>query len=135
MEDKPSYEDAVSAGTYFFNVDDGGVGFGAWDGWALVDHNINDSQYKALTIYTMTGVPSNAMVVTKDGRVKVLKKEVVDDNELVPYYTLKTKLNELAPIAKSGKIEDLDVYEDTMLIFDGGGVDVTLAILGKTTLL
>ena len=48
---------------------------------------------------------------------------------------LNKQINELAPIAKSGLIEDLEMLWDTMLIFDGGSADVTLATLDETILL
>ena len=50
------------------------------------------------------------------------------------YEKLNKQINELAPIAKSGLIEDLGVLWDTILIFDGGSADVTLAILDETIL-
>jgi hypothetical protein len=50
------------------------------------------------------------------------------------YEKLNKQINELAPIAKSGLIEDLEMLWDTMLIFDGGSADVTLAILDETIL-
>lgn len=40
----------------------------------------------------------------------------------------------LAPVAISGLIEDLSVSWDTMIIFDGGDVNVTLAVLDDTEL-
>lgn len=51
------------------------------------------------------------------------------------YEKLNKKINELAPIAKSGLIEDLEMLSDTMLIFDGGNAEkVTLAVLDDTAL-
>lgn len=48
------------------------------------------------------------------------------------------KIKELAdkikPVALSGMIEDLEQDEFTLLIFDGGDADVTLAILDDTIL-
>lgn len=43
-------------------------------------------------------------------------------------------IDDLAPVAKSGLIEDLNINWDTMLIFDGGDADVSLAILDDTIL-
>lgn len=50
------------------------------------------------------------------------------------YEKLNKQINELAPIAKSGLIEDLGMLWDTMLIFDGGSADSKLAILDNTIL-
>ena len=47
---------------------------------------------------------------------------------------LSQQINELAPIAKSGLIEDLEMLWDTMLIFDGGSANVKLAVLDYTVL-
>lgn len=47
---------------------------------------------------------------------------------------LNKQINELAPIAKSGLIEDLGMLWDTMLIFDGGNADAKLAVLDLTIL-
>jgi hypothetical protein len=50
------------------------------------------------------------------------------------YEKLNKQINELAPIAKSGLIEDLGMLWDTMLIFDGGSADAKLAVLDHTIL-
>lgn len=50
------------------------------------------------------------------------------------YENLNKQINELAPIAKSGLIEDLGMLWDTMLIFDGGSADTKLAVLDHTIL-
>ncbi len=50
------------------------------------------------------------------------------------YENLNKQINELAPIAKSGLIEDLEMLWDTMLIFDGGSADSKLAILNHSIL-
>ena len=44
------------------------------------------------------------------------------------------QIQELAPIAKSGLIEELGMLGDTMLIFDGGSADSKLAVLDHTIL-
>lgn len=50
------------------------------------------------------------------------------------YEELSQQIQELAPIAKSGLIEDLEMLWDTILIFDGGNADSKLAILDNTIL-
>lgn len=50
-------------------------------------------------------------------------------------HKIKELCEKLKPIAFSGLIEDLDMNWDTMLIFDGGDADITLAILDETILL
>ena len=50
------------------------------------------------------------------------------------YEKLNKQIQELAPIAKSGLIEDLEMLWDTILIFDGGSADSKLALLDNTIL-
>ena len=50
------------------------------------------------------------------------------------YEKLSQQIQELAPVAKSGLIEDLNLLWDTIRIFDGGDADVKLAILDDTVL-
>ena len=50
------------------------------------------------------------------------------------YEKLNKQIQELAPIAKSGLIEDLEMLWNTMLIFDGGSADSKLALLDNTIL-
>ena len=50
-------------------------------------------------------------------------------------HKIKELCEKLKPIAFSGLIEDLNINWDTMLIFDGGDADATLAVLDETILL
>ena len=68
-------------------------------------------------------------------------EEILLDGQ--PFYSKKTrklyigdgtnKIKDLDPINEF--IEDLNIRQDTQIIFDGGGVDVTIAVLDNTVLL
>ena len=68
----------------------------------------------------------NILLSSSDESIAVIK-EVCEK--------LNKQINELAPIAKSGLIEDLEMLLDTQLIFDGGDADTILGKLDTMTLL
>jgi hypothetical protein len=81
---------------------------------------INDSGF-------IKTIPAEYITETELNDKKYLTEDYVDNK-------IEKQFDILAPVSKSGSIEDLNVQWDTILIFDGGDADVSLAILDETIL-